>query len=158
MRSIRAAGRAALLTASAALTACGPCLLVIRQDVVFVGPQAEELPGEIEWREPDGILSPRYGAFPANLLGEPFDLLFSTITAVNAMFDDDESVLGGPLGWIAALTPFATLVGAPSLPPLRRIELHGDAIHLLRGGDSSAGAAAVRAALRDERVGAARLH
>lgn len=150
---------AALIAMSAAVTACGPCLLVIRQDVVFVGPHAEELPGEIEWREPEGLLSPKFGGFPLTLVCEPADVIFSTIIALNAMFDSDRSVRLGPIGWIAALTPFATLVPSMDVnrPPPARIQLDGSAIQQLQDGTAEARAHAVRTSLADQRIGAARL-
>ncbi|MFK7740039.1 MAG: hypothetical protein AB8H80_06910 [Planctomycetota bacterium] len=135
-----AIGATALLT----LPACGTNLLVLQQHAaVFVdrsrsesGNDGDRDNGEQHWfvletRPEHGLLQPHYDA-PLSVwateslvavLLEPVDLFASTGAAIAAMFDDKACVQGGVVGWLWAMTPFATLVP----PPLQKIPYHASA-------------------------------
>ena len=98
------------------LSSCGACLLVHREDVELRTPTGQVIPVRIEFRTPDGILN-TCEPLEKLLLGfllEPVDWVFSTSGAWQCMFDDNQDVQLGPLGWLLTLTPFATLVATPT--------------------------------------------
>ena len=66
---------------------------------------------------------------------EPVDWVMSTVTAARAIVRSDLSVAGGPFGWLAALTPFATLIPELDLGPRGSAEVDDATLERLRLGD-----------------------
>lgn len=115
--------RLGLLAALASLPACGANLLVRRVEAPVRLPDGETRYVVLETRPQNGLLQPHYDAPVLTWVGEslvaialePVDLLLSTTTAITAMFDPDARVVGGPVGWLWAMTPCATLVPFPQI-------------------------------------------
>lgn len=138
-----------------ALPGCGASLLVIHRPFELQTTDGYAQPLVIGYRIPDGFLQddrePISNAV-FGLLAEPFDWLASTYVAIGCLFDDEESVAYGPLGWLAALTPFATLVPRLEFPPVLTARLDRFAARRLVQGDAAARAAAARELFDDDRI------
>ncbi len=145
-----------------ALSSCGHCLLIESREVVFEAPDGARYPGVVDVHEPHGLLdedeSPLRRAV-VGLLIEPVDILFSTAIAVEAVFRSDRSIVLGPIGWLATLTPFATAMPQLHLHLFRSvvIELDDAQYDALRSGDEERAADAIRDAARDGQIVGARL-
>ncbi|MBI5853088.1 MAG: hypothetical protein HZB39_18920 [Planctomycetes bacterium] len=141
-------------------SSCGHCLLVESREVVFEAPDGARYPGVIEVNEPHGLLdedeSPLRKAV-VGLLIEPVDILLSTAIAVEAVFRSDRSIVLGPLGWLATLTPFATAMPQLHLFFSGVIELDDAQFEALRSGDDERALDAVRAAASEGDIVGARL-
>ncbi|MCC6785843.1 MAG: hypothetical protein IT457_23550 [Planctomycetes bacterium] len=159
-------GRPALLPISVVLAclglpACGTNLLVERRELSFVTQDGVQHAATVELREPDGILQDDESPIRTAVLGliaEPFDILLSTAIATDALFSSQSSVEAGPLGWLAAMTPFATLMPAIHVPPAARIEVDAAQFEALRSADQARRLEAARAACSEPRLVDARLH
>jgi len=100
------------------LSSCGINLSIVRQDLRVKLPDGTSHRVRIEARPEHGFLQPNFDDSVVcwlaqtvfGVLLEPVDLIASTTAAVNAMFDQNHDIAGGPIGWLAAMTPFATLV------------------------------------------------
>lgn len=151
-----------LLFAGALLTTlygCGTNLLVVRRDVEFRAADGTHLTLPIDYQIADGVLADlvenpiaRAGV---GLVLEPVDWCASTWVALSAMFDGDQHVAWGPLGWLGALTPFATLLPRIEFPPGPQADATAEQLARLRSADAAVRAAAAREALHDERITAA---
>lgn len=143
-----------------ALPACGANLLVVRTHTEVRSTTGHVVELELDYQPPYGIvhdLDAPVLEFLFGIVAEPFDVLVSTGFAVDAMFRADRSVQLGPLGWLASLTPFATLVPGLEFAPWGRRNLDADALEQLRSGTDAQRAAAARALLHDERIVGARI-
>ncbi len=144
-----------LLVLAAGLGSCGTCLLVLSCNVEFRAPDGATYAGVVEYRQPAGLLnlddSP-IGAAIFGLLLEPVDIVLSTVIAVDAMFDAETAVELGPLGYVATLTPFFTLMPLLQLPPPLRIDVDAEQLGSLRGSDAARRGGAIRAAAHDARI------
>lgn len=150
------------IAAALALSSCGHCLLVESREVVFEAPDGARYPGIVDVNEPHGLLDEHespLGRAVVGLLIEPVDILFSTAIAVEAVFRSDRSIVLGPLGWLATLTPFATAMPQLHLDLFRSavIELDDAQYDALRSGDEERAVEAVRDAARDGDIVGARL-
>ncbi|MBK8099446.1 MAG: hypothetical protein IPK26_20245 [Planctomycetes bacterium] len=83
---------------------------------------------------------------------EPIDWLFSTGVAVQSLFASDQDVVAGPVGYVASLTPFWTLVPALELPPPTTLKLDGRQRVALYDEDPARRVAAIAAAANDPRL------
>ena len=116
--------RAALMALGLlSLTSCGVNLFIIKQELRLTSPDGASHNVRVVMRPEHGMMQPDFDASFGRWLSqaafavlfEPLDLIASTAIAVDAMFDPNHDVAGGPIGWLAAMTPFATLV--PELLP-----------------------------------------
>ena len=143
-----------------AVPACGANLLVVRSYAEARTTTGQLVELELDYRPPYGIVhdldSPLL-EFLFGIVAEPFDLVVSTGIAVDAMFRADRSVQLGPLGWLASLTPFATLVPGIEFAPWGRRTVDPAALAALRDGSADQRAAAACALLQDDRITAARV-
>jgi hypothetical protein len=103
-------------------TGCGTNLLVQHRPLTLHAEGGIDHELTLGLRVQDGIVQANVHEAPAlgmliGTLCEPLDWLWSTGIAVYALGSDDFEVLGGPFGWLASLTPFATLAPALHLPP-----------------------------------------
>ncbi|MFM1871748.1 MAG: hypothetical protein RL398_1170 [Planctomycetota bacterium] len=118
----RAAQSFALGCLTLGANGCGSNLLVQRRPLTLHDAEGGQTETVIALRVPDGIVQANVHEAPAlgiliGTLCEPLDWLWSTGIAVYALGSDEVEVLGGPFGWLASLTPFATLVPALHIPP-----------------------------------------
>jgi hypothetical protein len=118
---------------------CGACLLIQRQDATLRTVDGTQVPVRVEWLVPNGILmaDAPVRRFVLGLLLEPVDWCISSGAACVALFSDDTDVALGPLGWLATLTPFATLFPAPEARPSRSVAVDAGQLARLRAGDLS---------------------
>jgi hypothetical protein len=140
-----------LVLALPLLASCGANLLVVRRPGELRLPGGGSVPITVAYREPDGFLQSDDPPLHAPLIGllvEPIDWLQSTVIAAGAVVRSDWSVAGGPFGWLAALTPFATLVPQLHLPPAFTADADDAAVTSLRAGDDGP----ARDALGDARI------
>lgn len=139
------------------LGACGTNLLVTHHEVTLRGDDGAETPVLVSLREPDGIIQANVHEAPVlgfciGMLCEPIDLLYSTGIAVFAIGSEEVTVRGGPAGWLAALTPFATLVPALHLPPGKHATATTEQLQDLLADDPERRAAAAREFFRDPAI------
>lgn len=121
-----------LLAAIAPLLAgCGSNLTILHQRWPVQGPDDETVVLLIDNQPQLGIGSygPPVVVAAMGILMEPMDWICSTIAFVSAPFSEGHSIAGGPFGYVAALTPFATLVPAMTRGPG---PVHADAAMLAR--------------------------
>jgi hypothetical protein len=132
------------------LAACGSNLLVARHQAELHLPSGATVPIELDWRIENGMLDLGEPISTAlvGLLIEPFDWLASTSIAISSITDSDQHVVLGPLGWLAALTPFATLVPEFEFPPGYRQDIDDATLAKLRAGD----VATARTVFGDRRI------
>ncbi len=133
------------------LASCGTNLLVVTRPGELRLPGGALVPIAVAYREPCGFLQsddPPLHAPLVGLLMEPIDWVLSTGIAAGAVVRSDWSVAGGPFGWLAALTPFATLVPQLHLPPAVTADADDAAVTCLRAGDDGP----ARDALGDARI------
>lgn len=133
------------------LAACGTNLLIVARPAELRTASGERAPVILHYREPEGFLQstdPPLHAPLVGLLCEPLDWLQSTTIAALAIVRSDWQVAGGPFGWLASLTPFATLVPQLHLPPPASAVVDDHALASLRQGDD----APARAAFDDPRI------
>ena len=150
-----------VVLACSGLAACGTNLLVERRELSFVTEDGVHHAGSVDLREPDGILQDGESPIRTAVLGliaEPFDIVLSTVVATDALFSSQTSVEAGPLGRLAAMTPFATLMPAIHFPPSPRIDVDADQLQALRSADHVRRLEAARSACSDPRIVDARLH
>ncbi len=146
---------AALLLAVLALPGCGANLLLLERSFELQTTDGYVQPLRIGYRIPDGFLQDDHDPVSNavfGLLAEPLDWLASTYVALGCLFDDEESVAYGPLGWLAALTPFATLVPRLEFPPVFTARLDRLAARRLVQGDAAARTSAARELFGDPRI------
>lgn len=143
----------------AGLAGCGTNLLVVQRDVEFRAADGTTLAMAVDYRIADGVLADLVEQPVARagvgLLLEPVDWIASTWVAMTALFDGEQHVAWGPLGWLGSLTPFATLLPRVEFPPGPRADLSAEQLARLRSQDPAVRAAAARDALHDERITAA---
>lgn len=152
------ARRLVVLTALFASACGGLNVLIHRGPIEFVAPDGQHWPGLVEVQEEYGPA----GFHPVGVvLGEPFDIVLSTASSIQAVFDPDLRIAWGPLGWLASLTPFVTASG-----PIKfwwpwgswgPVPVDESQLTALRDGDAEQRLAAARAATDDERIVSARL-
>jgi hypothetical protein len=133
------------------LAACGTNLLIVAWPAELRAANGERVPVILHYREPEGFLQssdPPLHAPLVGLLCEPLDWLQSTTIAALAVVRSDWQVAGGPFGWLASLTPFATLVPQLHLPPPATAAVDDAALASLRDGDDGP----ARAAWNDPRL------
>ncbi|MBX3462486.1 MAG: hypothetical protein KF830_04905 [Planctomycetes bacterium] len=127
--------------------ACGSCLLVLHRDVVLALPDGERHAVRVDYHVPHGLLwdgneeTWDIGLVQQVVFGlllEPVDILFSTAIAATSVVQSDTSVMAGPLGWLASLTPFATLVPAMHLAPPTVAPVDAATVAALRDNDPTA--------------------
>tara|TARA_R110002072_G_scaffold46591_2_gene128843 strand:+ start:12596 stop:13189 length:594 start_codon:yes stop_codon:yes gene_type:complete len=100
------------------LTSCGVNLSIVQQKLHVKLPDGARHSVRVVQRPESGLLQPNFDESVAcwlpqtvfAVLLEPVDLIASTVAAVDAMFDPNHDIAGGPVGWLAAMTPVATLV------------------------------------------------
>lgn len=139
------------------LGACGTNLLVTHHEVTLRADDGAETPVLVSLREPDGLIQANVHEAPAlgfciGMLCEPIDLLYSTGIAIYALGSDEVSVAAGPAGWLAALTPFATLVPAIHLQPATTRNATAAQLQQLLDDDPERRAAAAREFFGDEAI------
>lgn len=142
------------------LSSCGANLLVVRSHVEARSTTGHLIELELDYQPPDGLvhdLDSPVLEFLFGIAAEPFDLVVSTGIAIDAMFRADRRVQLGPLGWLASLTPFATLVPCIQFPPWGRHPVDTETLATLRDGNAEQRAAAARTLLQDDRIRAARV-
>lgn len=152
---------AALLALAMVLPGCGTCLLVVRHATELRHEDGRVIAVHVDYQPSHGLLwsgdADRDESLPftlytmfVGLLCEPIDIVVSTGLAAASVCRDADSVAGGPFGWIASLTPFATLVPALELPPgsLRSLVVDGPLLARLQGGDVEA----AREVFHDRRI------
>ena len=109
---------ASMLLGLLLLTSCGVNLSIVQQKLHVKLPDGARHNIVVVQRPESGLLQPNFDESVAcwlpqtvfAVLLEPVDLIASTVVAVDAMFDPDHDIAGGPVGWLAAMTPVATLV------------------------------------------------
>ncbi len=143
------------------LVSCGVSMLVVTRDAMIRTPDGELLRVVVELRSDSGALGTEeteplvvLGTAFLGILVEPLDMVVSTILGVDAVFRDDARVEGGPIGWLASLTPFATLTPPvyPSLFELSRdraYDVSAEQLSLLRSPDPMVRAATAREVFTD---------
>ena len=121
-----------------ALGGCGVNLLVQHVAGNLHDSQGRAIPVTLHWQVERGFLGnedqPVHGPL-VGLLLEPIDWVMSTVTAARALVRSDLSVSGGPIGWFAAMTPFATLIPELDLGPRRSATVDDATLERLRQGD-----------------------
>ncbi len=142
---------------AACLGSCGLNLSVLRLDTEVRTTDGRVVPVRIDRHVP-------YGGFHADtpptlwstLLAiplEPLDWLATAIGAGEQLLNPGRRyVLGGPAGYLAALTPFATTVGAIKVASWPARDVPPDLVLRLRSDDPEVRAAAARQAFRDDRI------
>lgn len=146
---------AALLLGLLVLPGCGANLLLLERSFELQTTDGYAQPLRVGYRIPDGFLQDDHDPVSNavfGLLAEPFDWLASSYVAIGSLFDDEESVAYGPLGWLAALTPFATLVPRLEFPPVFTARLDRFAARRLVQGSAAERAAAARELFGDDRI------
>jgi hypothetical protein len=151
---MNAAGPAVALLL-AALPGCGTNLLVVRHDAELRTFDDRVIPVRIDYRTELGLW--HGGDHPVmtaviGILFEPVDFFYSTGVAIVAITDDEWSVAGGPLGWLWALTPFATLVPEWELPPDSFARVDEALLLRLQSSDPDERRDAARMAFGDDRI------
>lgn len=133
-----------LLAASAALPGCGTCVLVVTRDFDLPTTAGETVPVRVTFR-PEGIAEqPGLRNLLASPIYEVMDVVLWPVAVVRCLVDEHESVAGGPIGCITAITPFATLVPGPySLLP-SSLPVDAPTLAVLRGPDTPARRDAIR--------------
>lgn len=154
MTRLRAAG-GALLASLAISSSCGVCLLVTTTETRFTTRDGESIRAMLSFR-PTGIgetIGEAARTFPINLFFEVLDdAIFTPYAGLRCLLRSDESIDGGFLGWLAALTPFATLSPGPySFPPFP-VGIDDDTLGVLRGPDDEERHRAVRALFPNQDV------
>ncbi len=106
---------AVALVAILSLSGCGACLLVQRQECELHLEGGGSIPVYVHRRlhgilesegfEPE-LMAPYLLSF---VVFDPLDTAFAPLVGAYCMFDPDLAVEGGPVGVVAALTPFASL-------------------------------------------------
>lgn len=137
------------------LAGCGSNLLIQRQDAEVCTAAGATLPLRIAFVVPEGIGTgegPLAARAAMGLLVEPLDWLWSTGIALQAIVDPDLEVAGGPFGYLAALTPFATLVPMLHLPPRTTATVDDATFAQLQDADPELRAQAARSVLRDASI------
>ncbi|MBI5853087.1 MAG: hypothetical protein HZB39_18915 [Planctomycetes bacterium] len=140
-------------------SACGGLSVRIdRGPIEFITPDGRRWPGLVEVQEEYGPA----GFHPVGvILGEPFDVVLSTASSIQAVFDPDLRIAWGPLGWLASLTPLVTASGPVkfmwSWGSWGPVPVDESQLTALRDGDAEQRLAAARAATGDERIVSARL-
>lgn len=144
----------------AVLPACGANLMLWRADVTGILPDGREVPLGVEVRPEHGMLQPEFDrpwtrwlpqAVIATLF-EPIDVLLSTGGAIEAMFRSDFRVAGGALGWLAALTPGATLCPGMIVGVRSPVQIDATQWHELQADDRWRRLAAARAVCHNDRI------
>ncbi len=127
-----------LAAACLSLHGCGVNLLVQHRDADLRDSRGGTIPVTLHWQTERGFLGNEHPPVHAPLVGllmEPVDWVMSTVTAARAIVRSDLSVAGGPFGWLAALTPFATLIPELDLGPRGSAEVDDATLERLRLGD-----------------------
>lgn len=131
------------------LAGCGTPMLIRRFDVILRTPEGSAQAAELSYRYPRSAIpsgsDAGIGDFLLGILMEPFDILVSTGVAIDAVGSEEVDVVAGPLGWLAALTPFATLVPDVDFGPRRDFETTEEVLGGLRNDDAGIRRAALRA-------------
>lgn len=137
------------------LSGCGTNLLVTHRQIDLATESGARLPATIDFRIRDGLLQQDDAPVQTAIVGllcEPVDWVTSTWCAISCTWDDEYSVAWGPLGWLASLTPFATLVPALELPPVLFAKVGDAMVARLRDPDPEVRAAAARELFGDDRI------
>ena len=147
--------RASIALLCVSLAGGGSNLPIQRRNAEVRNESGEVLPLRIAFAVPEGIGTgegPLVARAALGLLVEPLDWLWSTGVALLAIVDADLEVAGSPCGFLAALTPFATLVPMLHVPPLATATVDARTFAHLQDSDSDVRAETARSALHDSTI------